>query len=215
MEEPSGIEKVSGGLLTEIGLTALAVYAGTPLAALLPVLTNSLAHGRHSKRIETALIDIDYILQMHTEKIRDLSDAQFKIINEAVLAILQTTQDEKIAYLKQAIQTTVLEDQIPLRLASQVSRILRDISADELKFLTNHFQYSRIIFNQQPSNDQELRIEVDSEMGILVSGLISMGLVVPGAANWKDIGRYQFSPLVAKILAVINGVTPSPLALRP
>lgn len=204
MEEPSALEKVSGNLLTEAGLTALAAYAATPLSALLPVLSNSLASGRHAKRVEKALTDVNRTLKTHEEQIHNLTDAQFKIINEAILTILQTTQDEKILYLKQAVQNNILEERVPITLAAQISRILRDISSEELDFLRDHFQYSRIVFGQEPMNDNELKVETNSQMGILVSGLISMGLVVPGAATWDDIGRYQFSPLVAKLLAVIG-----------
>ncbi len=204
MEEPSALEKVSGNLITEAGLTALAAYAATPLAALLPILSNSLANGRHTKRIEEALADVERTLQNHEAQIRNFSDAQFKIINEAILAILQTTQDSKIQYLKQAVQNNIGEEKVPITLAVQISRILRDISAEELAFLQGHFQYSRIVFDQDPVNDRELKVEANSEMGILVSGLISMGLIVPGSATWGDIGRYQFSPLVAKLLVVIR-----------
>ena len=51
IDRPSNLEKISGNLLSEIGMTVLATYFGTPLAALLPVLSNSLASGRHKKRV--------------------------------------------------------------------------------------------------------------------------------------------------------------------
>jgi len=204
LEKPSILEKVSGSLVTQAGVTALAAYVGTPLAALLPVLSNSLASGRHTKRVEKALSEINEVLANQVEAIRNLSDSQYKIINEAVLTILQTTQEEKIEYLKSIITNNIKEEKVSIVFALQISRILRDISAEELTFLIQHFKYSRIVFDQEPMNDQELKVETNSDQGILVSGLISMGLVVPGAATWDNIGRYKFSPLVAKLLGVIG-----------
>jgi hypothetical protein len=204
IDKPSNLEKVSGSLITEIGMTALATYVGTPLAALLPVLSNSLASGRHKKRVEKALFEINKTLIAHEELIKNLTDAQYKIINEAILAILQATEEEKITYLKSAVENNIEEEHVSISHASQISRILRDISAEELKFLIKYGHYSRIIFNQEPMNDRELKVETSSNEGIIVSGLISMGLMVPGAATFDDIGRYQFSPLVKMLLTVIG-----------
>lgn len=91
LKKPSSLEKVSGSLLTEIGATTLAAYVGTPLAALLPVLSNSIANGRHRKRVEKALSEINQKFKEYEEQINNLTDSQYKIINEAILAILQTT----------------------------------------------------------------------------------------------------------------------------
>lgn len=204
LDKPSVLERVSGSLITESGLTALAAYAGTPLAALLPVLSNSLAAGRHTERVEKALLEINDMLERHEQAIKVLSDSQYTIINEAVLTILQTTQKEKIEYLKRAIEISIAEEVVPLSYAAQISRILRDISAEELVFLVNNFQYSRIVFDEEPANTQELQVKADSDTGILVSGLISMGLIVPGPDTWDESGRYQFSSLVGKLLAVIG-----------
>lgn len=204
LEKPSNLENVSGSLFTEIGMTALAVYVGTPLAALLPVLSNSIASRRHRKRVEKALSEINQILKRHEDQIRKLTDSQYKVINEVILAILQTTEDEKIKYLKSAIRNSIKEEKVTLSLASQISRILRDISTEEIIFLIKNSKYSRIIFSVEPENDNELSLDPLSKEGVLVSGLISLGLMVPAAATFDDIGSYQFSPLVEKLLGLVN-----------
>lgn len=204
IEKPSNFEKVSGNLLTEIGVTALAAFAGIPLAALLPVLSNSIASGRHRNRVEKALSEINQILKEHEDKIRKLTDSQYKVINEIILAILQTTEDEKIRYLKSAIKNSIEEEKITITLASQISRILRDISTEEIIFLVKNSKYSRIIFSAKPQNNNELSLDPLSKEGVLVSGLVSLGLMVPVAATLDDVGIYQFSPLVEKLLELIN-----------
>ena len=87
-----------------------------------------------------------------------------------------------------------MSEKVPISYASQVSRILRDISADELQFLIKHSNRSRIVFDQDPMNDNELSVPKNSDQGALVSGLISMGLIVSATSTWDDIGRYVFSP---------------------
>lgn len=205
LEKPTAFEKFFGNPITEGGLTLIAAYAGAPWAALLPVLSNSLASGRHSGRVEKALNEINETLLQHEEKIKNLSDAQYKLINETILTILQTAEDEKIKYLKSAIENSISEEKVNIVFATQISRILRDISAKEIYFLANHQGYLRIIFGQKPTNDNELCVERNSENGILVSGLISMGLIVPGSTTIDDIGRYYFSPLVKELLKIIHG----------
>ena len=204
MKKPSTLEKISGNLVTEAGLTAVAAFAATPLAALLPVLSTSLAAGRHTNRVKDALNEVNSILEEHAVLIHNLSDSQYKIINESILTILQTTQQRKIEYLKKSIKNNIKEEKVPLPFSTQIARILRDISAEELSFLLEHSKYFRLVFDQEPMTDQEIKIETQSEQGLLVSGLISMGLIISGSSTYDDLGRYQFSPIVDKLLAVVG-----------
>jgi len=203
-EKPSLLEKVSGSLPTRVSVTALATIVGTPLAALLPVLSQTLASERHKVRVERALKDINQILTRQEDKLKELSDSQYKIVNEIILTILQTTEQEKIEYLKAAIKNTFKQDKHTISMATLISRILRDITLDEIMFLLRNSECSRIIFSGQPMNDHELSIDVNSKEGAIVSGLISLGLMVPGAATFDDIGRYQYSPLVRDIIDIIG-----------
>ena len=81
---------------------------------------------------------------------------------------------------------------------------MRDISAEEIIFLVINRKYSRIIFDGKPLNDNELSVSPNSSEGVLISGLVSLGLLVPGTENFDEIGRYRFSPLADKVLEVIN-----------
>ena len=65
IKPPSAAERVSGSLALEAVLTAVAAAAGTPLAALLPVLSKSLAAERHKLRVEATLRDLNDVLASH------------------------------------------------------------------------------------------------------------------------------------------------------
>lgn len=91
-------------------------------------------------------------------------------------------------------------------MASQISRILRDISTEEIIFLVKNSRYSKITFSEKSTNnnDNELSLDPYSKEGVIISGLISLGLMIPAATTFDDIGSYHFSPLVKNLLEVIN-----------
>lgn len=95
LKHPTVLEKATSHTGTQATLTLVGALSGSPLAALLPVLVSSLASERQKQRIETALLQIDATLREQSEALRNLSDSQYKLINESVLALLQTTSSEK------------------------------------------------------------------------------------------------------------------------
>jgi hypothetical protein len=206
INKPTTLEQVSGNLITKAALTMLAAGSGNAWALLLTPLADSLASGRHNKRIGDALSEIAQELAEHKEKIRNLTDAQYKIINEIILTILQTADEEKIKYLKSAIGANVKEEKVSISLAYTISRILRDISADEIAFLIKNRNYKTIVLGEASSQDENdvLNIDPFSNQGILFSGLVSMGLMVPGIPLMDTRSNYEFSPIVNKILEVIG-----------
>lgn len=149
LEKPSLLEKISVSLPAVSTATVLATYVGTPLAALLPVLSQAIASERHNKRVEKALEEIDLVLTQQEQRLKELSDSQYKLINEVILTVLQTTEQEKIEFLKTAIRNTLNQEQMPISTATLISRILRDITVDELLFLRKYSSISRIIFSGQ------------------------------------------------------------------
>ena len=55
MQKKTVLEKVTGNLIVESTLTLAAAVSGVAVAALLPLLTNTLAEGRHKKGFKFAL----------------------------------------------------------------------------------------------------------------------------------------------------------------
>lgn len=123
--KPSKTERIAGSLVTEVALAAAGAAAGGVLAPLLPVLAKSLASERQRKRVNVALEEIASTLNRHEDQIRRLSDEQYKLINEAVLTLLQTTQSEKLRYLRAFVENTLMESEMLPQEACVLSRIIR------------------------------------------------------------------------------------------
>ena len=77
--KPSGLEKIAD-TPAQLALTALAAYSGGWMAALLPVLSNTLAQGRARERVTAALEDLNDRLEGMADRLQDLSDAQYSNI---------------------------------------------------------------------------------------------------------------------------------------
>lgn len=129
------IEKVASNLTTSLSVTAVASIAAGPLGAILATLVNTLANDRYKKRINETLQDIALLFDQLNEKVNNITDAQYKLINETLVTIHQTVEKEKLLYLKNTINNTIILDQVTHHEASIVSRVIRDISAKEAQFL--------------------------------------------------------------------------------
>jgi hypothetical protein len=206
MREPTAVERVSGNLLTKAGLTLIATASGTPLSALLPLLSESLAGRRHSARIEKSLEDVHSILKEHEEALQQLTDPQYKLLNEVVLSIMQSTEDGKLKYLRRAIKRGLEAPEIDHTVAAQASRALRDMTAGELGFVIAHSQQT-IMVGPVTGNlaDDTHVVDRYSEEISYVSGLLGLGILVPAGSTMDDGGRYVFPPFVRQLRDLIRG----------
>jgi len=162
----TGLERAAGSLTADVSLTLVAAAAGSPLAALLPVLGKTLAAERQRKRVEATLVAMDELLKAHSRQLEELTDPQYFL-----------------------------------------SRIVRDISHEEVDFLARNFAYHRIWLSETPAGEHEVptvAVTPQSPDGQIVVGLISLGLVMPAEATWDDSGLLRFSPLVVKLLALLR-----------
>jgi hypothetical protein len=211
LSPPTVVEKASGHVATEAALTLVGALSGSPLAALLPVLGKSLASKRQQKRVEDALIHIDTTLNEHAEALRNLTDSQYKLVNEAILALLQTTSAEKIEYLRRAVHNSlVVGCGILQQEAVVLARIVRDISADEADFLVKNFHYDRIQLASVSSEHEQkvLTVAPESQEGLVATGLVSLGLLSAAEPTWDESGLLRFSPIVAKLLVLLRESNP-------
>jgi hypothetical protein len=207
IEEPTGLEKVSGSTVIASVMSLISAVSGNPIAALLPVLTSSLASGRHKTRVEKALKEIDANLREHEEQLRNLNDAQYRLLNEAIVAVLQTTDEAKLNYLRRAVENSLALGDLEPHDSVMLSRIIRDISAEEVKFLLDSFQYERIALSdsddRRESNVLQVRRATDEEK--LAIGLFTLGVLSTGESTYGDMGRWMFTPIVAKLIALLKG----------
>ena len=196
IKSTSTLEKVAGSLPAEAALTAIAAAAGTPLAALLPVLAKSLAAERQKQRVEATLLEMNGVLARHEAQLETLTDQQYKFINEAVLALLHTTNELKMSLLRNVVQNSLSVSELPDQEAVFLSRIVRDISAEEAQFLIANFGYERIWLNEivpGESSRSTLAVKPNSPDGQVVLGLLTLGLVSTAESTWDDHGKFALT----------------------
>jgi len=207
MKEPTELEKLTDNTVSKLTLTTIAALAGTPIAALLPVLSGTLAGGRHKQRVEEELIRMDSILRSHESIIDDLTDSQYKLINEIILTILQNTEDEKKSYLMNAVTNGLNAIDINQTLVAQVSRALRDMTAGELAFVINHFDVT-IMIGPVTGDPEEFTqiIDRNSDEMIYVSGLIGLGVLHQAGSTINDAGKYVFAEFCSELKGLVMPV---------
>lgn len=208
LDPPTQLEKISGNVVTESALSIVALLAGGPVAPLLPILAKSLASNRQKQRVESCLQGINEVLIAQGAAIQNLSDPQYKLINETVLTALHTTSIEKLTYLRQAVQNTLNFEALGDEEAVLLSRIIRDISAEEADFLIRNFQNQRIQLGAlQENNPHALVIASEGKDELVLAGLISLGLVIPAGPTIDDSGLMRFSSIVSKVIVLLKGPT--------
>ena len=207
MKPASKLEKAAGSLAVEATLTAVAAAAGTPLAALLPVLAKCLASDRQKQRVEATLRDMNEFLLKHETQLATLTDQQYKFINEAVLSLLHTTNESKMRFLRSVVQNGLFASELKDQEAIFLSRIIRDISAEEAQFIIANFSYERIWLNESdPGESQQstLAVRPSTPDGQVALGLLTLGLLTTAEPTWEESGLLRFTPLVAKLITLLR-----------
>lgn len=205
IKSPISLENMVGSLPAEVALTVISAAVGTPIAALLLVLANSLAAERQKQRVDATLQEINGILERHEAQIASLTDQQYKFINEAVLALLHTTNEHKMNLLKNAVQNTLSTSALPDQEVAFLGRIIRDIFAEDAQFLIDNFSFERIWLNESEpgeSKQSTLAVKSGTPQGQIVLGLLTLGLVTSAEPTWDDSGRLRFTPMAAKVIAI-------------
>ena len=210
LQRPGTIERIAGSRSTELALTYVAAMAGTPLAALLPILTKSLASERQRLRVEEALKSIQQVLETHERNLHDLTDAQYKLVNEAILALLHTTSAEKFRYLRQVVQNSLHQQDMRPQEAVVLSRIVRDISVEEIAFVARNFGFSRVWLTTANNEDggKSKIVDPNSPEASIVGGLVSLGLLFSASSDYAGLGMLNWSPISAKLMAILREPAP-------
>ena len=204
--QTTSVERVSSSLAIQGSLAVVSALAGGPLAALLPVLATTLASKRQSERVTKALAEIQTVLHSLTQNIDALSDPQYKLLNETVLALLHTADDNKLAILKRAARNSLDMHELTDFEATALSRLLRDISAEECNYLASVFAQDRIalVVQHTKGSDRPTELLMSSKEGQLASGLVSLGILAAAGGTYDDLGTFRFMPLAGKLLAVVR-----------
>jgi len=153
------------------------------------------------------LREMNDILAKHEAELASLSDQQYKFINEAILALLHTTNERKMMLLRDVVQNSLSASSLPDQEAVFLSRIIRDISAEEAQFLVDNFSYQRIWLSElEPSevNMPTLVVKPTTFDGQTVLGLVTLGLVSAAEPTFDDMGLLKFTPMAAKLIVLLR-----------
>jgi len=193
MNEKSTVEKVSSGLPVNIVANTVGVFGATitPLAAFVPFLVQTLASGRQAQRLEKMFGELTAVIESQSEKLKELTDDQYKLVNEAISAAFYTVDEQKLALLKNAVVTAIDEPDIAALASEALSRAIRDISAEEARFIVKNYGYSKLfIVSEVKLIDDAVAIQRGSNEEMLMSGLIGLGLVYSTAPTFDSV-KYE------------------------
>lgn len=213
--EPTIVEKISGNPILNIAsnLFALATssYSGG-ISALVSPFMGILTSELYQKRIADKWLEISKDLEAQQEKLNNLTDAQFKLINEISCTVLSTIHEEKLAYLRNAINNTLDEGKILDHESVLISRIIRDISVDEIKFLLdptfNGQEYEEIYIGTTVESDHiennALLLSENSNSASAVWGLNNLGLFLSITGFGSTGNIYQYIPIAEKVRSLLR-----------
>ena len=209
MEKETAIEGIASHIATKTVANAVALVgaAATPLAAFVPFLVDALASGRQSRRLDAMFSELTAVIQQHSEKIGEISDDQYKVINEAISAAFYTVDQRKLDILKNAAANAFTKADAVSNISDALSRVLRDISSAEAAFVIQNFGFGLIVISDEDIGETEelktLSVRPNSDEEIILSGLINLGLVYARASRWNVIG-FEWSPLVVKLIRLLK-----------
>lgn len=209
MEKETVLESISSHIVTKTiaNTVALVGATATPLAAFVPFLVDALASGRQGKRLDAMFSELTALITQHSDQIKEISDDQYKVINEAVSAAFYTIDQRKLDILKNAAAKAFTKADAVANVSDALSRVLRDISSAEAAFVVQNFRFGLIVISNEEIGDvgdlKTLAILPNSEEEIILSGLINLGLVYARTSRYGLIG-FEWSPLVVKLLILLK-----------
>jgi hypothetical protein len=197
------LEQIAGSLPVEVAATVIGALHGGAIAPLLPVLSKSLASRRQLVRIEDFLREVEGDLRKHEELLFAITDAQYKLINEAVAAAFQTTHDAKLQYLRATVANAIRARNIDDQDASILARVIRDISAEEAAFLVRNYSYKLVHISSSPTEDAEvLSVDPKSRDSFIVGSLAALGVLTVGEPTYGQ--QLRFSSWAGKLLVLLQ-----------
>ena len=206
-----------GAVGTVAGMAAAALAAFNPdglptmsmVYALLPVLTDCLARGRHDRRLAEWLADVNARLRHLGDHLNRYSDAQYRLTVGIIQTAFETIDAEKLRLLKAATINIAGSDYLEHFEAQLFSRILRDVSATEIAFLVKHRDAPAFSFLALSADDQKRarNFHPNSSEALILRGIINLGLVArsPTEGTYGDLGAYLIAPFVPKLLELVAG----------
>lgn len=136
MAEDSLVGKTLDHPLTSPAAGVALSFLPGPLGAVFGALLSTAAAERTQERIDRTFIKIKTQLEIHENKLETLSEPQLKLVMETIRTVTETMNEEKLDFLIEAVSNCVTGDYCSDYEASVLGRLVRDISADEIRLLS-------------------------------------------------------------------------------
>jgi len=110
-------------------------------------------------------------------------------------------------YLRRAIANSFSMQSSPPQESILLSRIVRDISSEEIDFLLRSFSYKGILLDGRTKEsdvyEDVLQVDPTSADSLNVTGLLSLGLLTPPETGF-DGGSMYFTAIAGKLIALVR-----------
>lgn len=122
------------------------------------------------------------------------------------MSALSTIKRAKLDYLRAAIVNALIDPSVSAGNSEALARLMRDISSFETKLVIDLFRYESVFVLEKEITfiDHSFGVLIGTPEAAGVEGLIRLGLLQAHAPNW-DATRYTWSPLAAKLIALVRG----------
>jgi hypothetical protein len=214
----SHIDAVAGHQLTNAAGLAAAAVAGPALAAaglppgaisiallgIVPGLVQTAVAARHQERIEATIAGMQQDATALATKLETLTEAQYMLANECVMAVATTIDQTKLDYLRAAFRNSLSDKDVAEDTPELLSRLIRNMSAKELCLVDKLFRFGTVCIAEEEMVDEQGYIaKIGTHEAMQVGALIQLGLLHSLAPSW-DVTRYAWSPVTAKLLALVR-----------
>lgn len=214
----SHVEAVAGHQLTNAAGLAAAAVAGPVLIAaglspgafsiallgIVPGLVQTAVAARHQERIEATIAGMQLDAAALATKLESLTEAQYMLANECVMAVSTTIDKTKLEFLRAAFRNSLTDMDVVEDTAELLARLIRNMSAKELSLVDKLFKFDTICIAEEEMVDEQGYIaKIGTHEAMQVGALIQLGLLHSLAPAW-DVTRYTWSPVTAKLLALLR-----------
>lgn len=211
MNKPSTLETIAGHPVTTIVANGLPIVAAmfaqsvTPWVAMVPVLAQTLAAQRQSERFNQWQVATNAEVQAIKVDLTNITDDQYQLVAECHVCALSTIKQAKLDYLRAAIVNALTDPSVSAGNPEALARLLRDISSFETKLVIDLFRYDAIFVLEKETTfvDHSFGVLIGTPEAAGVESLIRLGLLQAHAPSW-DATRYTWSPLAAKLIALVR-----------
>lgn len=196
-----------GSPITATAATALATLSGGA-AVFLPTLTGCFAQIRSESRVKETFEELNRRLGEVESLCKNMSDHQYKLINEIVFTALQTVDPKKLDALQDLAVGSVFQPDLEEYEAVVLARTLRDISVTELSFVRSLNSFDEItVFNPtldgfKPRKNQQV-FENESFEHSLLKSLVAIGMLDVKETGFGGTENYHLTAISRRIIAMM------------